>query len=52
MNILEGLRSGTDLKRLLAAVDSLGYFPELAENDLSTSYETVIIDTSLSRFFR
>ena len=56
MNILEGLRSGTDFKRLLAAIDPIGYFPELAaidiaENDLSLLYETVIIDTPLSRFF-
>lgn len=56
MNILEGLRSGTDFKRLLGAIDPIGYFPELAaidiaENDLSMLYETVIIDTPLSRFF-
>ena len=56
MNILEGLRSGTDFKRLLGSIDPLGYFPELAaidiaENDLSLLYETVIIDTPLSNFF-
>lgn len=56
MNILEGLKSGTDFKRLLASIDPIGYFPELAaieiaENDLSMLYETVIIDTPLSRFF-
>ena len=56
MNILEGLRSGTSFKRLLAACDPIGYFPELnaieiASNDIAILYETVLIDTPLCAFF-
>lgn len=56
MNILEGLRNRTEFKRLLAACDPIGYFPELsaieiASNDIAILYETVLIDTPLSDFF-
>jgi V-type H+-transporting ATPase subunit d len=56
MNILEGLRSGTSFKRLIAACDPIGYFPELnaieiASNDIAVLYETVLIDTPLCNFF-
>ncbi len=56
MNILEGLRTGVAFKRLLAACDPIGYFPELnaieiASSDISVLYETVLIDTPLSSFF-
>lgn len=56
MNILEGLRNRTEFKRLLAACDPIGYFPELsaieiASNDIAILYETVLIDTPLSEFF-
>lgn len=56
MNILDGLRNRSDFKKLLAACDPLGYFPELnaieiAANDIAILYETVLIDTPLSEFF-
>ena len=56
MNILEGLRNRTDFKKLLAACDPIGYFPELnaieiAASDIAILYETVLIDTPLSEFF-
>ncbi len=56
MNILEGLRNRMDFKKLLAACDPIGYFPELnaieiASNDIAILYETVLIDTPLSNFF-
>ena len=56
MNILEGIKTGANFKRLLAAIDPLGYFPELnsveiAGSDLAVLYETVLIDTPISPFF-
>lgn len=56
MNILEGIKTGANFKRLLASIDPLGYFPELnsieiAGNDLPALYETVLIDTPISQFF-
>ena len=56
MNIVEGLKTGTDFKKLLASIDPLGYFPELnaieiASNDYAVLYETVLIDTPISEFF-
>ena len=56
MNILEGLRNRVEFKKLLADCDPIGYFPELnaieiASSDIAILYETVLIDTPLSRFF-
>ena len=53
MNILDGLRNWIEFKKLLAACDPIGYFPELnaieiASNDIAVLYETVLIDTPLS----
>ena len=56
MNIMEGLKAGVSFPRLLAAVDPIGFFPELKQaeigaSDIASLYEYVLIDSPVSEFF-
>jgi V-type H+-transporting ATPase subunit d len=56
MNIMDGLKAGILFTKLFAAVDPLGYFPELKQTeigsqDISSLYEYVLIDSPIAEFF-
>lgn len=56
MNIMDGLKSGTLFSKLFAAINPLGYFPELKQTeigaqDISSLYEYVLIDSPIAEFF-
>ena len=56
MNIMEGLKAGISFNKLFAAVDPLGYFPELKQTeigaqDIGSLYEYVLIDSPIAEFF-
>lgn len=56
MNIVEGMKAGVTFSKLFAAIDPLGYFPELRQceigsSDLASMYEYVLIDSPVGKFF-
>lgn len=56
VNIIQGLRNNTPMERLTANLDPLGIFPELKtikveSDDFSSLYESVLIDTPISKYF-
>lgn len=56
VNIVQGLRTNTPVERLEANADPLGFFPELKtikveSDDLNSLYESVLIDTPISKYF-
>lgn len=57
VNIVQGLRTKTPIERLEANANPLGIFPELKSikvegDDLGLLYESVLIDTPISKYFK
>jgi V-type H+-transporting ATPase subunit d len=56
LNIVQGLRTNTPIERLEANTNPLGFFPELKaikveSDDFNAMYESVLIDTPISKYF-
>ena len=56
VNIVQGLRTNASIERLEANADPIGFFPELKtikveSDDLTSLYESVLIDTPISKYF-
>lgn len=56
LNIVQGLRTNTPIERLEANTNPLGFFPELKaikveSEDFNAMYESVLIDTPISKYF-
>ena len=56
LNIVQGLRTNTPIERLEANTHPLGFFPELKaikveSDDFNAMYESVLIDTPISKYF-
>jgi len=57
VNIVQGLRTKTSIERLEANANPIGLFPELKTikvegDDLGMLYESVLIDTPISKYFK
>jgi len=56
VNIIEGIKNKVDTAQLEANIHPLGWFPEIAnvkvtEDDFSTLYESVLVETPISDYF-